>query len=82
MRRITAQKFVPLAVGLLDPAAKPPSNAASFGHPNMGPHSMDPKHSDAMLSRFLGDTLEQGSLRMIGAIAALALVISVIVYII
>ncbi len=43
---------------------------------------MDPKHSDAMLSRFLGDTLEQGSLRMIGAIAALALVISVIVYII
>ena len=42
---------------------------------------MDPKQSDAMLSRYLGDTLEQGSRRLIGAIAALALVISLVVYI-
>ena len=43
---------------------------------------MDPKQSDALLSRYLGDTLEQGSRRLIGAIAGLALVISVIVYIV
>ena len=43
---------------------------------------MDPKHSDAVLSSFLGDTLEQGSRRLIGAIAGLALVISLIVYIV
>lgn len=46
-----------------------------------GTARMDPKHSDAMLSRYLGDTLEQGSMRMIGAIAVLAFVISVVVYI-
>ena len=43
---------------------------------------MDPKQSDALLSRYLGDTLEQGRRRLIGAIAGLALVISVIVYIV
>ena len=43
---------------------------------------MDPKQSDALLSSYLGDTLEQGSRRLIGAIAGLALVISVIVYIV
>lgn len=43
---------------------------------------MAPKQSDALLSRYLGDTLEQGSVRMIGAIAALAAVISVIVYLV
>jgi hypothetical protein len=42
---------------------------------------MSPQQSDAALSRVLGDTLEAGSIRLIGGIAILALVISVFVYI-
>lgn len=43
---------------------------------------MDPKHSDAMLSNYLGTTLEQGSRRLIIAIAGLAFVISLVVYLV
>ncbi len=42
---------------------------------------MTPKQSDALLSRYLGDTLEKGSVLMIGGILALSIVISLIVYI-
>lgn len=74
-------KFVGPHARVLDPTVKAPSNAPLIPLSDKGTARMDPKHSDALLSRYLGDTLEQGSVRMIGAIAVLALVISVIVYI-
>jgi len=41
---------------------------------------MTPHQSDTLLSRYLGNTLEEGSIRLIGGIAVLSIVIAAIVY--
>ena len=41
---------------------------------------MTPHQSDALLSRFLGNTLMDGSVRLVGAILLLSLAIAAAVY--